>query len=253
MNAATPTRPKPLPFASQRTPAIIVPVMAGSLTQLQEFAALARETQGIDVLEWRVDAFIAADPAHAEFEQLRSAYAVLAATDLPVLVTVRSKAQGGLVAFSAGDYAALVTRLLDLQPAAIDVEVAHIESPELVKLAKDARVPVVVSDHDWHGTPMVSAMVARLEDMAHIGADVAKIAVTPQMADETLDLLAACHAANDTLDIPVIGIAMGELGRASRVIGQDFGSAATFAALDAASAPGQLSVANMRDVLNALS
>ena len=54
------------------------------------------------------------------------------------------------------------------------------------------------------------------------------------------------------MGVPVIGISMGELGRATRLIGGDFGSAATFAALAGASAPGQLSAAQVGAVLDIL-
>jgi 3-dehydroquinate dehydratase-1 len=76
--------------------------------------------------------------------------------------------------------------------------------------------------------------------MAASGADVVKIAVTPQSTADVLTLLGATARAAETLDVPVIGIAMGELGRVSRLCGGEFGSAATFATVGEGSAPGQM-------------
>lgn len=52
---------------------------------------------------------------------------------------------------------------------------------------------------------------------------------------------------------PVITMAMGPLGKISRVCGQAFGSCMTFGAGKSASAPGQLGAEDLRAILEDLS
>lgn len=53
-------------------------------------------------------------------------------------------------------------------------------------------------------------------------------------------------------DRPLITMSMGSLGVVSRVSGATFGSAATFGAAKKASAPGQVSVDELRSILEVL-
>jgi 3-dehydroquinate dehydratase-1 len=276
---------KSLPFAPDAQPAIIAPVVGSSVDALARLAKAASENPDVDVIEWRIDAFLtryatgevvqdadrpatadetlARDLTEAELpsrESLANAYEPLAETGLPVLITVRTVDEGGRISFVEESeniddttvYERVVSQLIDLGPAAIDIELDKIGAEKLVDRARAQEVFSVVSQHDWLATPPVTQMTSRLQEMAGIGADVAKIAVTPRTPDDTLDLLAAVNAANENVQIPIIGIAMGTIGRASRVLGHDFGSAATFGVLDQASAPGQLRVSKLRQIFDAL-
>ena len=84
--------------------------------------------------------------------------------------------------------------------------------------------------------------------MQQAGADLPKLAVMPRSRTDVLTLLAAtaemadCHP-----DTPVITMSMGALGAVSRLAGEAFGSAMTFANPGTASAPGQIPL----DVVNA--
>ncbi len=72
-------------------------------------------------------------------------------------------------------------------------------------------------------------MVETLTGMAEAGADVVKIAMMPISPTDVADLLRATAEADAGLDRPVLGISMGRMGRASRILGGDFGTCATFA------------------------
>lgn len=276
-------RVKPLPFTSDARPAIIAPIQANTLEQLRELADLAARTPGIDMLEWRVDSYLISyaseeqisgedtstsatgEPAPLLYasglpsrEDLHEAYRVLKGAGFPILVTLRTAREGGLVALAdvadgeQSIYARLITDLVALEPVAIDIEFDRWDAQELIEHAQNARTYVVGSRHDWATTPAVSEIARRFEEMQTAGVNVAKLAVMPGTLDDTLDLLAGTLAADDSLHIPVIGVAMGELGQASRIMGHAFGSAATYALLDRASAPGQLSVTQLRAIFDQL-
>jgi 3-dehydroquinate dehydratase-1 len=86
--------------------------------------------------------------------------------------------------------------------------------------------------------------------MAEAGADVAKAAMMPGSPVDVARLLAATAEAQEELGCPVLGISMGQLGRASRIMGADFGSCATFAQIGEASAPGQIDAAHLAEILD---
>jgi 3-dehydroquinate dehydratase-1 len=89
-------------------------------------------------------------------------------------------------------------------------------------------------------------MVGAFARAADLGADVAKLAVMPQDARDVQALLAATAEADRRLSIPLVSMAMGELGVASRVVGFRYGSRITWASAGAASAPGQLPLGQLR-------
>jgi hypothetical protein len=92
-------------------------------------------------------------------------------------------------------------------------------------------------------------MVSRMVAMQQAGADLPKLAVMPQSRADVLELLAATAEMTDHHpETPVITMSMGALGAVSRLCGEAFGSAMTFANPGTASAPGQVGL----DVVNAV-
>lgn len=184
-----------------------------------------------------------------------------AAGGAPVLLTVRTAAEGGGAGLDDGAYSGLLHRLIeglaDLEaarrPAALDVEQARGGTAELVARAHGAGLDAVVSHHDLRATPADEAMLARLRAMADAGADVAKLAVTPRGPRDVARLLGVTARASEELDVAVATMSMGPLGAVSRLSGAVFGSALTFATAGGApSAPGQLPIDRVRAVLDLL-
>jgi 3-dehydroquinate dehydratase-1 len=204
---------------------------------------------GVDIAEWRADHLLAARP-DAPLRELPGALRDrLGAT--PLLLTVRSAEEGGEVALDDAAYAAAVQALLDGGAGdAVDVELARGGVlPALVDRARETGARVLVSSHDFAGTPPAAEMADRLAAMAAAGADVVKIAVTARDSLDVIALLEATCTADRELDVPVVTMAMGPLGLVSRLCGEVFGSAVTFGAVDRASAPGQIDVARLQDVV----
>ncbi|QZN85004.1 type I 3-dehydroquinate dehydratase [Cellulomonas sp. C5510] len=232
-------------------PAVVVPVTATEPDTLRAEAAAAAAARP-DVVEWRADHLAAgvADPTAVA----RAALVVRDAVgDLPLLVTVRTTAEGGHADVEGDAYAAPLLAVLATGAAdLLDVEVARDPATvrRLLDAAHAAGVPVVGSSHDFAGTPSRDALVGRLLAMADLGADVLKVAVTPHDPDDVLTLLAATLDASRRTDRPLVTMAMGPLGVVSRVGGGVFGSAATFGTVGAASAPGQVRLGALRAALD---
>ncbi|MCT6891382.1 MAG: type I 3-dehydroquinate dehydratase, partial [Lactobacillus sp.] len=66
-------------------------------------------------------------------------------------------------------------------------------------------------------------------------------------ATDVLTLLAATTEMKAEIANPLITMAMGDIGKVTRVAGQVFGSSLSFGAVGKTSAPGQLSIADLRN------
>lgn len=203
-----------------------------------------------DVIEWRID-FLASvlDP-----EKLKTAALDLRQTlgETPLLTTFRTAKEGGNLAIDDEKYFQIVRLVVENElTTAIDVELFHQKEAimRIVELAHVHGIKVIMSSHDFKQTPADCEIYYRLHRMDDLGADVAKIAVMPQNPADVLTLLSATHQANEKLDLPLITMAMGDLGKVTRIAGAVFGSALTFGTVGTASAPGQLSIADLRQAL----
>ena len=110
----------------------------------------------------------------------------------PLIVTFRTKAEGGNKAIADADYAALYETLLKARFAdLIDVEMFRSEAVvrRLVAAAHGAGVFVVMSNHDFSGTPPAAELLARLRRQQELGADVLKLAMMPRDPGDVLELL----------------------------------------------------------------
>jgi 3-dehydroquinate dehydratase-1 len=124
----------------------------------------------------------------------------------------------------------------------------------LVDAAHRAGVSVVMSNHDFVATAPTEELVARLRRMQELGADILKIATMPLDAGDVLKLLNATWLMHSQYaDRPLITMSMAGKGVISRLSGEMFGSAATFAMVGQASAPGQLALPDLRMVLELIS
>lgn len=233
-------------------PKILVSLMAADLEAVKREAAAYR-TADFDILEWRADFFRDITDTEKVLEALRALREAF--PDTPILFTFRSKSEGGEQALDPSTYTELNIAVAESGLAdAIDLEL--FTGDEFVKRAlthaHDTGVRVVMSSHDFEKTPPAAEILRRLEQMQELGADVPKVAVMPQSRADVIELLAATARFTETADRPVITMSMSKTGVISRVAGEAFGSAATFGAVAKASAPGQISVGDLRTVLEIL-
>lgn len=235
-------------FFGAEQAAIIVPIVGAGREEILQQARVARES-ATDIVEWRIDFF----------ENWRDIDACCAlageiaeAIGKPLLGTFRSAREGGEREISANDYSALLQALASSGVFwALDVEAffTGLSVGDLISTVHDKGCGVIASNHDFNETPPVAEICARLSFMEKLGADVAKCAYMPQDMKDVARLLEATASASQNLEIPVITMSMGDEGTISRIVGSHFGSAATFASLETASAPGQISLEDMTEVL----
>ena len=234
-------------------PKICVPIVGVTKEAILDEARTITKLPA-DVVEWRIDWFEHVFDFDKLVDVLKDLREVLG--DMPILMTFRTSKEGGEKAIEDEVYAdinikAAQTGYVDL----VDVEV--FTGDEIVKKIIDgahaAGVKVVASNHDFFKTPDKDDIVGRLRKMQDLGADIPKIAVMPQNKKDVLTLLAATEEmASEYADRPIITMSMAGTGVISRLAGEVFGSALTFGAAAKASAPGQMGVEDLKQVLTLL-
>ena len=234
-------------------PKTILPIVEGTEAAILEKAAQF-STLPADCVEWRADWFQdCRDPAAVArcLQKLR-----VALGSKLLLVTFRTQAEGGQAALSPAEYRQFLELVLDTDCAdLLDIEFfsAGERLPQWIAAAHAAGVKVVCSSHDFQKTPPRTELVERMLRMQQAGADLPKLAVMPTCRTDVLELLAAtAEMADHHPETPVITMSMGTLGAVSRLCGEAFGSAMTFANPGTASAPGQVPLDVVDTVLDSL-
>ena len=236
-------------------PKICVPIVATNeeqlLSGLKDF-----DRPDIDLIEWRIDFM---DCIHDTSKLLYLAEQIQETLpEKPLLITFRSKKEGGEQELSTYDYLQLnlafarsgFADLIDLELFCSEDEN---ELLTIVEEIHDTGTKIIFSNHDFQKTPSEEELIKRLTKMQTFGGDIAKIAVMPNSASDVLTLLSATRKMHEEIaTIPIVTMSMGQLGIISRISGGTFGSAITFGALGQSSAPGQLAVSQLHSILHSL-
>lgn len=234
-------------------PKICVPMVGETICQLVEEANFLKNLD-LDVVEWRVDFFQSVTNIDKVKEALQAIRTILA--DKPIVFTFRSAKEGGEKEVSTEFYVELNKSISETkQVEVIDVELFNDEKDvkELVEAAHANGVAVIISNHDFKKTPAKEQIIARLRKAAELGGDLPKIAVMPTCVADVITLLDATRIVNEEYaDGPIITMSMAGRGVISRLSGELFGSALTFGAAKKASAPGQISVVDLRKTIQLL-
>jgi 3-dehydroquinate dehydratase-1 len=206
----------------------------------------------MDVMEWRVDWFEDVEDTAKVIETAKEIRNVLDDAK-PLLFTFRTSKEGGEYQLPDEVYAALNIAVaesgyVDL----VDVEIFTGDEivADMIEKIHAAGVKIIASNHDFDKTPSQADIVYRLRKMQDMGADIPKIAVMPTCKKDVITLLAATEEmATNFATQPIITMSMAAQGSVSRLSGEYFGSALTFGAGAAASAPGQVSADQLNEVL----
>lgn len=232
-------------------PKICVPIVGQTaediLREARNFVSIPA-----DLAEWRADWY---EDVSAPEKVLATARALREALgEIPLLFTFRTVTEGGEKEIGS-DYYELLNRSIaesgyvDL----IDVEAFGKEATaaRIIAAAHGCGVKVVGSNHEFQRTPSKAEIVDRLCRIRQLGADIPKIAVMPQSEQDVLTLLSATlEMSRHHTDCPIITMAMAKTGLISRLAGESFGSAVTFGSASKASAPGQIGVGELKQVLD---
>lgn len=230
-------------------PKICVPVVEalrdGITARAREYAGLP-----VDTVEWRVDFYAGYEKELLSVvEELKGML-----KEKELIVTLRTEAEGGEPNGSRFDYFSFVEAVLQQGIADyVDIEVARCEEGirRLCSEYADGYTKIIGSYHDFVGTPSHETIVERLELSKQVGCAIGKLACMPQDSDDTATLLEATAVMKEKYpEYPLITMAMGDLGRETRLYGGLYGSWLSFACVEKASAPGQIFYEDMIQVFD---
>lgn len=234
-------------------PKICVPLMGKKKEEILLLADRLAGT-GAELVELRADA-LSYVPDEKEIQDLlRELRGKL--KEQILLFTFRSRQEGGAGQLSVEAYRSLCEAVCRSgQVDLLDVEAYRQEGllEELAGYAHAHGVKVIGSSHEFQRTPPETELVKRLWYMDRAGVDIPKVAVMPREKKDVLTLMSAVLSYREQGgDKPVIAMSMGEAGLISRLAGEWYGSAVTFAAAGQASAPGQIPYDEVRQILEIL-
>ncbi|MDD6310395.1 MAG: type I 3-dehydroquinate dehydratase [Firmicutes bacterium] len=219
-----------------------------------------------DIIEWRVDYYlaslsnlderIASNEVHLEIIRILDDIDYIT-NGMPVIFTIRTKAQGGVVSldsYKIHDLASLAAQ--SELVAFVDVELFdendNLNQVQLAKRVEEIHefdVKVIMSYHDFGRMPSLTEINNIVKAMRTLGGDISKIAGMAKSKNDALLMLKAAKDLTEGDNDPVVMIAMGKEGMISRVAGGKFGSCITFAVGTETTAPGQVSATTLDRLL----
>jgi 3-dehydroquinate dehydratase type I len=174
-----------------------------------------------------------------------------------IMVTNRMKEEGGNFTGEERERIAFLNDAVTLGAGFVDIELRT--SDDLREMLSDnithheGRSQLVISHHIFDGTPSYSKLQDIFHECVAKGARIVKIVTFANEVEDTLTILKLIGYANKA-NQKIIAHCMGEKGRISRIMAPLFGAYMSFASLDkgAESAPGQLTVSEMKDFFRIL-
>jgi 3-dehydroquinate dehydratase/shikimate dehydrogenase len=214
---------------------ICVPIIGPSMSKAQEQITSASSVA--DILELRLDLLDAPD-----LDSLLDL-----AGSKKVIVTNRSKIDGGQFKGSDSDRLQPLREALKFGAAYVDIEVSTPREYLQPFLEEAEPSKVILSYHDFSHTP--EDLNPIYEAMCELPGDIIKIVAYARHLEDNLkmfDLLKRAKQENQKL----IGLCMGDLGEICRVLSPLFGGFLTFGSLETGqeSAPGQIPAKTLKDI-----
>ncbi len=231
-----------------------IPKICVPLTETSE-SRLLIEAENIlshpaDLAEWRIDFYEDADNPEKVIAILQKLRSVL--KDMPILATYRTASEGGNREISEEAYKALLKGICAEKAAdIIDVEIKRNQNTvkQIIETAQQHGIYVIGSFHNFQCTPSDEEIRTLFKEMHDLKCDILKLAVMPKNNADVLRLLEITDEASKLYAEPLITMSMSEIGSISRILGEKFGSCITFGSLSQASAPGQINVEKLYQLL----
>ena len=226
-----------------------------------------------DLIEWRADSYLSGLTDLEEVLQTKEFYLDFLkilddleyiAGDTPLIFTLRSVEQGGMLQLSQAKKAEIyqlvaqsgLAGLIDVElpvaaQSAEDIcEESGLSLREQIDEIHAFGGKVICSYHEFDRMLSPEEILEKIQIMQAAGADVFKIAAMAVTKEDAENLLKTTAFLHQNGIGPLVMMAMGEWGKTTRVAAGRYGSCITFAAGQEASAPGQVDAFTMLKWLN---
>ncbi len=220
----------------EKMPLIALPITD---TDIDNTLQKAKE-KNIDIIELRIDQF-----KNKNLDHINSIVKKVKDYNFKALATVRSKLEGGSDIPDED-------RLKIFNSIVKDVDIVDIEytsealKPTVVELVKNNNKILLMSYHDFEKTPSEDFIQNLIDNAKSQGADIVKYAFKSNSFEDVAKILYITHK-NRYKNI--VAIAMGDIGKISRVAGFVFGSLITYTYIGESFAPGQIEINKLKELL----
>lgn len=222
---------------------ICVPIQAVSLREFKQKMAVV--PKDVDLIEIWVDHLPTSIPAKE----------ILSATKRKVVIVNKPKREKGKW---NGTEDTRVKRLIEFADAKADyIDIGIDTKPSLIKslaarVSRNKGTKLIISYHNFHATPPATTLDTIVKKAWSYRPAIVKIAVYAKSNTDNFilfDLLKA-HRTKSKTSRPFIAIAMGPLGKITRVAGLAMGNHINYISLDErnSSAPGQLTYKQYKSI-----
>src|SRR6185437_14427569 len=233
--------------ARLRVPRVCVAIQAGAPAEMFERAG--RALNDVRFVEFRLDSLPRPAAALARLKSFLAAHAGVTA-----IATCRRRPHSGGFDGTLEEELQILLKAARAGCRIADLEVESAEEAAPARLERfraalrDAGAALLISFHDFSRTRGLDHAAGRI---AAFSPDFVKVVSTAQSLADNLAVLRLIE--DRSVATPIVGIAMGEEGLVSRVLGPRTGSAFTFASLEdgTETAPGQVSAKSMRALYRA--
>ncbi|HEY6804069.1 MAG TPA: shikimate dehydrogenase [Pyrinomonadaceae bacterium] len=221
---------------------VCIPLNEQSFDSLR--VAIQKASATADLIELRLDG-LPPDQLELAVRQLDS---LLVQTDKPVILTLRTQAQGGYRTIDHAERVECWNRLFSTKRTLFDLEedlVAELINRDEVHQPDWSRV--ICSHHDFTGTP--SDLDDLYERLSFTPARIIKLALKANDITDCLPILKLLDRARSE-ERDLIAIAMGDAGVVTRILGPARGAFLTYGALETeqGTAPGQVVATDLKTI-----
>lgn len=211
---------------------------AHTLRGLRQAAGL-RSGKGVDLVEVRLDCLAANIGALRELiEKIK----------IPLILTARHPREGGVGHLGARRRAGLLKEFLPLARM-VDLELRSVRQlGDVIDQAGKQRAGVIISFHDFSGTPPVANLRTKVREALRAGATIVKIATTLRGPRDLASLLVLQSSSHK-----LATMGMGDLGKVSRLVLPCTGARLVYGYLDRPQVEGQWPAVKLAERLAELS
>ena len=213
---------------------ICIPIVGPSMSKAQEQIESALVIA--DILELRLDLIVSPDLS-----------GLIASSTLPVIVTNRSKHDGGQYKGLDEDRLQSLRDALKAGADYVDIEVSTPREYLQPFLEESEPAKIILSYHDFSHTPEDFNPI--YETMCEMPGEIVKIVTYARDLSDNLKMFKLLKRAKSEKQ-KLIGLCMGDLGEISRILSPLFGGYLTFGSLETGqeSAPGQIPAKTLKDI-----
>jgi|TARA_B100000959_G_C14934873_1_gene605303 3-dehydroquinate dehydratase-1 len=221
-----------------------MPLIVGSIKEKNpsRFLNAIELAENADIIEVRID-----DMANFDSENIKTILKTVNERGKKSILTNRKREDGGGFTGIEDERVGIIEKCIT-EADYVDLELQMPSLRKMVDISKDADVKVIISYHNFSSTPTENEMLDIIDNEFNEGANIAKLATKANSTKDILSMLAVTKKGSDIGD--VCTISLGDLGKISRIASPLFGSVITYGYVTKPTAPGQLHIDELKNILN---